>query len=222
MFAGTWKATCTYSSFLASDSPVCCVSLSSFYNSEITSCPMCSCGCRPVTDKKMEKCIRFTVNYFYCIIPLRDPNLQVNLNSTNPSFLYLFPLYDNRQAYPLGTSVENDGDGLDTVKCTNHMCPIRVHWHVKTNYLTHWRVKLTITNYNYMKNFSNWNVLVQHPGLSKEARTYSFNSTILPTGFRGTYSIWYFCFNNHESKTKKCWTSSWFYRLILVERMSVS
>ncbi|KAM1043812.1 hypothetical protein ACFX2I_034928 [Malus domestica] len=152
-FGGTWKATCTYSSFLASDSPVCCVSLSSFYNSEITSCPKCSCGCRPVTDKKMDTCIR--------------------------------------QAYPLGTSVEYDGDGLDTVKCTDHMCPIRVHWHVKTNYLTHWRVKLTITNYNYMKNFSNWNVLVQHPGLSKEARTYSFNSTILPTRFRDAAALYW-------------------------------
>ncbi|KAM1031218.1 hypothetical protein FF1_034990 [Malus domestica] len=152
-FGGTWKATCTYSSFLASDSPVCCVSLSSFYNSEITSCPKCSCGCRPVTDKKMDTCIR--------------------------------------QAYPLRTSVEYDGDGLDTVKCTAHMCPIRVHWHVKTNYLTHWRVKLTITNYNYMKNFSNWNVLVQHPGLSKEARTYSFNSTILPTRFRDAAALYW-------------------------------
>ncbi|KAB2600712.1 COBRA-like protein 1 [Pyrus ussuriensis x Pyrus communis] len=133
----TWKATCTYSSFLANDSPVCCVSLSSFYNPGIKSCPKCSRGC----------------------ITFYTANMQVNLNSTNPSFLYFSPLYDNRQP-----SVKSDfGDGLDTVKCTDHMCPIRVHWHVKTNYLTHWRVKLTITKYNYMKNFSNWNVLGQHP-----------------------------------------------------------
>ncbi|XP_026395554.1 COBRA-like protein 2 [Papaver somniferum] len=35
----TWKATCTYSSFIANKAPVCCVSLSTFYNPTITPCP---------------------------------------------------------------------------------------------------------------------------------------------------------------------------------------
>lgn len=72
---------------------------------------------------------------------------------------------------------------LDTelVQCTNHMCPLRVHWHIKKNYADHWRAKLTISNYNYGKNYSDWNVLVQHPGFSQAATTYSFNSKVLPT-----------------------------------------
>lgn len=32
------------------------------------------------------------------------------------------------------------------VKFTAHMCPIRVHWHVKDNYKQYWRVKIAITN----------------------------------------------------------------------------
>ncbi|KAK3029029.1 hypothetical protein RJ639_040081 [Escallonia herrerae] len=69
----------------------------------------------------------------------------------------------------------------DLVHCTDHMCPLSVHWHVKNNYKTHWRVKLTISNYNYGKNYTDWNVLVQHPAFSQPATTYSFNSTVLPT-----------------------------------------
>ena len=76
----------------------------------------------------------------------------------------------------------------DEVQCSDHMCPVRVHWHVKTNYLNQWRVKLTISNYNYQRNFSNWNMLVQHPGFIQPATIYSFNSAVLPTvGFGGNY-----------------------------------
>ena len=75
----------------------------------------------------------------------------------------------------------------DIVQCTAHMCPLRVHWHVMSNYRDHWRVKLTISNYKYRRNYTDWNVLVQHPGFSQDVRTYSFNSTVLPTaGIPGT------------------------------------
>ncbi|CAL5402228.1 unnamed protein product [Camellia sinensis] len=69
----------------------------------------------------------------------------------------------------------------DIVQCTDHMCPLRVHWHLKNNYKDQWRLKLTISNYNYGKSYSDWNVVVQHPGFSQSAITYSFNSTVLPT-----------------------------------------
>ncbi|KAI8021996.1 COBRA-like protein 1 [Camellia lanceoleosa] len=69
----------------------------------------------------------------------------------------------------------------DIVQCTDHMCPLRVHWRLKNNYKDQWRVKLTISNYNYGKSYSDWNVVVQHPGFSQSAITYSFNSTVLPT-----------------------------------------
>ncbi|KAK9287238.1 hypothetical protein L1049_015651 [Liquidambar formosana] len=136
----TWKSTCTYSSFLANKKPVCCASLSTFYNPTITPCPKCSCGCREA-DQSTVSCIS-------------DDHTLTQSEIVN---------------------------SLDMVQCTDHMCPVRIHWHIKNNYRDHWRVKLTVTNYNYAKNYSDWNVLVQHPGLSQPARIYSFNSTMLPT-----------------------------------------
>ncbi|XP_071715470.1 COBRA-like protein 1 [Rutidosis leptorrhynchoides] len=133
----TWKSTCTYSSYIANRTPICCVSLSTFYSPEITTCPQCSCGCRPA-DKKTLSCIS---------------------GSSSSEFI----------------------NSLDTVRCTDHMCPLRVHWHIKTNYADHWRVKLTVTNLNYNRNYSNWNILVHHPGFSQPTTTYSFNSTLLHT-----------------------------------------
>ncbi|XP_027353101.1 COBRA-like protein 4 [Abrus precatorius] len=42
----SWNVTCTYSQFLASKNPSCCVSLSSFYSDKVTGCPACACGCQ--------------------------------------------------------------------------------------------------------------------------------------------------------------------------------
>ncbi|KAK8629758.1 hypothetical protein V6N13_078587 [Hibiscus sabdariffa] len=134
----TWKSTCTYSSFVSNQAPLCCVSLSTFYNPKITFCPDCSCGCREA-DKNTVSCIT--------------------------------------EGYDVPGSDSFD----DIVQCTDHMCPVRVHWHVMKNYFTHWKVKLTISNYNYKRNYSNWNVLVQHPGFSQSTTAYSFNSTMLPS-----------------------------------------
>uniref|UniRef100_J3LZZ8 COBRA C-terminal domain-containing protein n=1 Tax=Oryza brachyantha TaxID=4533 RepID=J3LZZ8_ORYBR len=40
-----------------------------------------------------------------------------------------------------------DGEAVAPfVRCTNHMCPVRVHWHVKIGYREYWRLKVTITN----------------------------------------------------------------------------
>ncbi|KAH6774612.1 COBRA-like extracellular glycosyl-phosphatidyl inositol-anchored protein family [Perilla frutescens var. hirtella] len=61
------------------------------------------------------------------------------------------------------------------VQCTSHMCPIRVHWHVKLNYKDYWRVKVTITNFNYRMNYSLWNLVVQHPNFDNLTQIFSFN-----------------------------------------------
>lgn len=61
------------------------------------------------------------------------------------------------------------------VQCTSHMCPIRVHWHVKLNYKDYWRVKITITNFNYRMNYTQWNLVVQHPNLDNLTKIFSFN-----------------------------------------------
>nr|GMD97992.1 probable lactoylglutathione lyase, chloroplastic [Ipomoea batatas] len=56
----------------------------------------------------------------------------------------------------------------------------------QNNYRDHWRVKLTISNYNYGRNYSDWTPVVQHPSFSQTTTTYNFNNTmLLTTGVRG-------------------------------------
>ncbi|XVF00946.1 hypothetical protein REPUB_Repub04eG0046100 [Reevesia pubescens] len=78
----TWKSTCTYSSFVANQAPVCCVSLSTFYNPKVTSCPDCSCGCREA-DKNTVSCITEDDDIVQCtdhMCPVRalQPDLIIN------------------------------------------------------------------------------------------------------------------------------------------------
>ncbi|KAK3184847.1 hypothetical protein Dsin_032133 [Dipteronia sinensis] len=61
------------------------------------------------------------------------------------------------------------------VICSNHMCPIRVHWHVKQNYKEYWRVKMTVTNLNVMRNYSQWNMVVLLPNLQSIQQVFNFN-----------------------------------------------
>ncbi|XP_057722673.1 COBRA-like protein 1 isoform X2 [Arachis stenosperma] len=61
------------------------------------------------------------------------------------------------------------------VQCTSHMCPIRVHWHVKLQYKEYWRIKITVTNFNYRMNYSQWNLVVQHPNFDNVTQVFSFN-----------------------------------------------
>lgn len=64
---------------------------------------------------------------------------------------------------------------MPIVQCTSHMCPIRVHWHIKLNYKQYWRVKVTITNFNYNMNYTQWNLVVQHPNFDNLTQSFSFN-----------------------------------------------
>ncbi|KAM7268516.1 hypothetical protein ACFE04_010682 [Oxalis oulophora] len=126
---------CRYSQILASKNPTCCVSMSSFYSNNITSCPNCSCGCQDKSN---------------CVMSGSGIKNVVDLHT---------PTKDNT---PL-------------LQCTRHMCPIRVHWHVKTSYKEYWRVKITITNFNYRMNYSQWTLVVQHPNLNNVTQVFSFN-----------------------------------------------
>lgn len=54
------------------------------------------------------------------------------------------------------------------------MCPVNVHWHVKSNYNKYWNVKMTITNFNYRFNYTHWTLVVQHPNLNKATKVSSF------------------------------------------------
>ncbi|XP_020268864.1 COBRA-like protein 1 isoform X1 [Asparagus officinalis] len=135
----TWNVTCTYSQFLAQKTPTCCVSLSSFYNNTIVSCPTCACGCQN--------------------------------NITEPG-----SCVEGDSPY-LASAINGPGKNSFTplVQCTSHMCPIRVHWHVKLNYKEYWRVKVTITNFNYRMNYTQWNLVIQHPNFDNLTQVFSFN-----------------------------------------------
>lgn len=50
---------------MANNTLACCVSLSTFYNSKITACPVCSCGCQ-ASGNKRPPC----VGYVYLFLPL--------------------------------------------------------------------------------------------------------------------------------------------------------
>lgn len=79
---------------------------------------------------------------------------------------------------PKNTAALPDADGnwpTPVIRCTEHMCPIRVHWHVQRSYRGYWRVKTTVTNYDVVNNYSEWNVVVQHPALESLTQVYSFN-----------------------------------------------
>ncbi|CAN1839961.1 COBRA-like protein 4 [Linum perenne] len=135
----TWNVTCTYSQMLASQYPKCCVSMSTFYNSTITPCPSCACGC----SKNRNNCVKSNDSKISSVVGGANKHRLSSMNS------------------PL-------------LECTQHMCPIRVHWHVKLNYKQYWRVKISITNFNYMMNYSRWTLVVQHPNLNNLTEAFSF------------------------------------------------
>lgn len=85
--------------------------------------------------------------------------------------IHVFELQNNRSKSRISSVVEASTSMLE---CTSHMCPIRVHWHVKANYKEYWRVKITVTNFNYRKNFTQWTLVAQHPNLNNVTRVYSF------------------------------------------------
>jgi len=101
-------------------------------------------------------------------------------------YTYIFPFCGYSPDAPHLASVVS-GSGKNNfsplVQCTSHMCPVRIHWHVKLNYKEYWRVKVTITNFNYRMNYSEWNMVVQHPNFDNLTQLFSFNyKSLTPYG----------------------------------------
>ncbi|KAL7157332.1 hypothetical protein ABFS83_02G070800 [Erythranthe nasuta] len=69
----------------------------------------------------------------------------------------------------------HNGVPKPVVDCSSHMCPIKVHWHVKQSYTQYWRVKITVTNLNHARNYSQWDLVVLHPNLDNITQVFSFN-----------------------------------------------
>ncbi|KAJ0988841.1 hypothetical protein J5N97_007197 [Dioscorea zingiberensis] len=49
------------------------------------------------------------------------------------------------------------------VKCTNHMCPVQINWHLKSQSKDNWGARVSITNYNHRSEISNWATLLHLP-----------------------------------------------------------
>ncbi|PUZ36981.1 hypothetical protein GQ55_9G081300 [Panicum hallii var. hallii] len=77
----------------------------------------------------------------------------------------------------LGSATGGPGkwSGQPLVECTWHMCPVRINWHVKQNYRDYWRVKITITNFNFRMNYTEWNLVVQHPNFDNITQLFGLN-----------------------------------------------
>uniref|UniRef100_A0A0E0KTC3 COBRA-like protein n=1 Tax=Oryza punctata TaxID=4537 RepID=A0A0E0KTC3_ORYPU len=101
------------------------------------------------------------------------------MEAVSPTCCVSLSSFYNSTIVPEGEKPElpaGDGEVVAPVfRCTDHMCPVRVHWHVKISYREYWRVKVTITNYNQVKNYSDWNLVVQHPNLRSLTQLFSFN-----------------------------------------------
>ncbi|MBA0656745.1 hypothetical protein Goklo_009080 [Gossypium klotzschianum] len=100
-----------------------------------------------------------------------------------PSTVYLTPdrrrktqgiESDSKQAHRKGINTPRK-DNAPLLQCTHHMCPIRVHWHVKLNYKDYWRVKIAIMNFNYRMNYTQWTLVAQHPNLNSVTQVFSFD-----------------------------------------------
>lgn len=118
-----------------------------------------------------------TLDSFFCrffpalLLTFFSPSL---LSPCSPSSPYL-------ESVVAGSTSNNPYSPL--VQCTNHMCPIRVHWHVKLNYVSYWRIKLTVLNFNYKMNYSQWNLVAQHPNFDNVTQVFSFNyKSLTPYG----------------------------------------
>ena len=173
LFTGTYKVICTYSQFIAAPAPTCCVSLSAFYSTTITFCPNCSCGCQ---NQPGSSCIKYFL-YVVSISCSSNIELPANVfpsNELSPNYTCV-PCRKGEIPQTLPKSKDPDYVPPPLVICTTHMCPIHVHWHIKHSYRAYWRVKITIMNLNIRKNYTTWNLAVEHPNLNDLVQVFSFN-----------------------------------------------
>ncbi|KAK9278585.1 hypothetical protein L1049_028157 [Liquidambar formosana] len=119
-----------------------------------------------LASKNPTCCVSFSSFYNSTIVPC--PSCACGCKNTNSCVTSDSNILD---VVGINTPTANNAPLL---QCTQHMCPIRVHWHVKTNYMEYWRVKITITNFNYLSNYSQWTLVAQHPNLNNVTQVFSF------------------------------------------------
>ncbi|GER31320.1 protein COBRA [Striga asiatica] len=129
-------------------------------------------GRRFLAQKTPTCCVSLSSFYNDTIIPCPTCTCGCQNNLTQPGSCV------NPDSPYLASVVSERGRSNNLaplVQCTTHMCPIRVHWHVKVNYKEYWRVKVSITNFNYRMNYTQWNLVVQHPNFDNLTEIFSFN-----------------------------------------------
>ncbi|XP_031489533.1 COBRA-like protein 1 isoform X2 [Nymphaea colorata] len=124
-----------------------------------------------LAQKAPTCCVSFSSFYNDTIVPCPTCTCGCKNSVTQPG-----SCVEGNSPY-LAAAVASGGSNHDKplVQCTNHMCPIRVHWHVKLNYKEYWRVKMSVVNFNYRMNYTQWNLVVQHPNFDKVTEIFSFN-----------------------------------------------
>ncbi|XP_024520797.1 COBRA-like protein 1 [Selaginella moellendorffii] len=148
----TWNITCSYSQYLAQRAPTCCVSFSSFYNEKIVPCQNCACNCKPNVTQSAQPRVPMCFDPDDSYLP---PVVSTGIGATSSS-----SITKNQPLHP-------------QLFCSSDMCPIKIHWHVKINYKDYWRAKVTITN-RHVKNYTQWNLVVQHPNFNNLTEAFSF------------------------------------------------
>ncbi|XXG46546.1 hypothetical protein AAC387_Pa02g1364 [Persea americana] len=124
-----------------------------------------------LSQKTPTCCVSLSSFYNDTIVPCPTCTCGCQNNKTQPG-----SCVEGDSPY-LASAIASGGKNnyAPLVQCTTHMCPVRVHWHVKLNYKEYWRVKVTITNFNYRMNYTQWNLVAQHPNFDNLTQIFSFN-----------------------------------------------
>ncbi len=100
--------------------------------------------------------------------------LQFAFTKLHPNIHSMFLCRNDPQ--PLLATSKNTGPlAPDMLFCTQDMCPVKIHWHIKLNYQDYWRVKITITNRDLSRNYTLWNMVAQHPNFENFTEAFSFS-----------------------------------------------
>eukprot|EP00850_Spirogloea_muscicola_P020057 SM000206S06266 [mRNA] locus=s206:97908:100662:+ [translate_table: standard] len=77
------------------------------------------------------------------------------------------------------------------LQCSRDGCPINIHYHIKTNYREYWRAKVTIINRNMDSNYTDWNLVLEHPNFSNFTQASSFElAQYMPYNLNNTAVFW--------------------------------
>ncbi|EFJ34809.1 hypothetical protein SELMODRAFT_405727 [Selaginella moellendorffii] len=156
-----------------------------------------------VAQRAPSCCVSYSAFYNATIVPCPTCACQCSYNATQPiqnaqpMCMQMSSAYMNSPGYSTGRTRDPP-----ELYCSTDMCPVKIHWHVKTNYYDYWRAKLTIINRSLRKNHTQWNVVVQHPNLDNLTSAFSFNYMSLPRGrTNDTAMFWGIRYYNDELLT---------------------